>query len=234
MKTYRRTNVPLSKLAAHPQISLASALRLPLIARPLAVLHQRRSHTVFSGNADIFFKAPSDPPSLSGRFGVLYLLRRDILICLGTDPDSGHRLQHSTIWPGAMAVLAGIDLLGKFHRGKDTRGKVGDRFKEFVRTYFQLSSVDADQVLYQLRNSLLHSFGLYSENRGQVYRFRVTATGGTLIESTENDIYLIDLRSLHSEFENAIELYKEELDATPRLQGNFADMFPKYGTIEIG
>jgi hypothetical protein len=61
-----------------------------------------------------------------------------------------------------MAICAGIDLLGKFFAGNDTTGKVESRFRKFSQKYFHLSKKQAITV-FQLRNSLLHSFGLYSE-----------------------------------------------------------------------
>ncbi len=101
---------------------------------------------------DMFFMSPSIAPRRHGTFSQLYLLRRDISACFCA----------SILWPGVMAICAGIDLLGKFLAGNDDGKKVGERFETFLKIYFKISSDDA-KIIYQLRNSLLHSFGLYSE-----------------------------------------------------------------------
>jgi hypothetical protein len=75
-----------------------------------------------------------------------------------------------------MAVLAGIDLLAKFCEGSDNSGGkdkhgVGKRFKKFARKYMRLTKEEAN-LIYQLRNSLLHSFGLYTEEKDKKWRVK--------------------------------------------------------------
>ena len=53
----------------------------------------------------LFFTDPALQPSIPGTLSVLYLLRRDISLCIG---------ERRTLWLGAMGTLAGIDLLAKF------------------------------------------------------------------------------------------------------------------------
>ena len=110
-------------------------------------------------------------------YGVLYLLRRDVCVCLGRDPTSGVHTSHRALLPGAMAILVGIDLLAKFYKGKQD-SRVGDRFREFVCRYFQPISPGDEETIYQLRNSLLHSFGLYSKTKKGEYHFLLTAEEG--------------------------------------------------------
>ena len=70
-----------------------------------------------------------------------------------------------------MAVMAGVDLVAKFLEGKDNTS-VGGRFRKFLEQCFKLASQSDREIIYQLRNSLLHSFGLYSEDStGRIYRF---------------------------------------------------------------
>jgi hypothetical protein len=74
-----------------------------------------------------------------------------------------------------MAVLAGIDLIAKFIY-RDLANEVGKRFTDFVSKY--INNIFHEE-LYQLRNSLLHSFGLYSETRnGKAYHFVLTQGSG--------------------------------------------------------
>lgn len=173
-----------------------------------------------------FFTEPEVAPEAEGDVSVLYLLRRDIKQCIDNE---------TILFPATMAILAGIDLLGKFHSGKDTSPGVGERFKEFVKTYFQQLTPDNAEVLYQLRNALLHSFGLYSRTlKGHVYRFFLVfeAIGGTLIgRERDGNIYIISIKTLYDRFERAIAQYHESLKTDQDLQQNFSRMFLMYGKI---
>jgi len=189
---------------------------------------------MFHPDADLFFEKPGSchpPPS---EFGVLYLLRRDIYRCLGVDPVTNTPTSHPTLWPGAMAILAGIDLLAKFYEGSDAFRGAGDRFEGFIEKYFQLDNVGTDKTtIYQLRNSLMHSFGLYSSAKNQDYHFILTANGASLIKMTPPDKYQVDLVTLHNKFEDSVLHYAIELNYNPGLQCKFQRMFPYYGSIRI-
>jgi len=189
---------------------------------------------MFSSEADIFFRKASERPIIPGTFGVLYLLRRDTLQCLGFDPNTGARNKEPVLWPGGMAILAGIDLTAKFFKGDDNIGGVGQRFKDFIEQNFQHISAGDKETIYQLRNSLLHSFGLYSKTKTQTYHFILTANNSPLVQQTGSDEYKIDLLSLHQQFENAIEKYATDLNTDSTLQSKFSLMFPNYGSIHIG
>lgn len=190
---------------------------------------------MFSAEAELFFESPRKCPAFPNWFGVLYLLRRDVDQCMGLNPNTGGEGNCQALWPAAMGLLAGFDLLGKFFAGSDARGAVGDRFRNFLERFCPNIPQGDRQVVYQLRNSLLHSFGLYSEDRGQVYRFTLTADGsGPLVAHEPPDKYMTDLRVLHREFEAGVESYATALDRDPRLQANFNSMFEKYGRVHIG
>jgi len=193
-------------------------------------------------NLDFFFKDPAIPPTTPGEYGVLYLLRRDIKTCMGIDPNTGNSINCIALFPGAMTILAGIDLLGKFLAGCDdtSGGKVGERFRAFVKEYFEPISSGDEDTIYQLRNALIHSFGLYSEKKRngkvyKVYKFRLNRKGGPLVTPSGGDNYLIDVLTLRKKFETAIECYQADLKANKNdLQNHFKLMFPKYGKISIG
>jgi hypothetical protein len=189
---------------------------------------------MFSADADQFFLSPRTQPTPPSDFGVLYLLRRDIDLCMGVNPNTGQPISCQAEWPATMGILAGVDLLAKFSDGSDTLRKVGERFRKFLGRFFAMNPID-QKVIYQLRNSLLHSFGLYSESNGKVYRFFLTGHGtGVLVSHKPPDQYYVDLRVLHRDFENAVAAYGAALDADPHLQTNFTAMFGKYGRIHIG
>jgi hypothetical protein len=143
-----------------------------------------------------------------------------------------------------MAVLAGIDLLGKFLAGSDKSGRRGrdsvrGRFKSFAQRYLALTDTEA-RLLYQLRNALLHSFGLYSEEtdrKGNVtatYNFLLLTQGsGVLVGHVQDDYYRVDVQLLRYRFNEAIVRYEAELRDTSRqdhqeLSANFGKMFPKH------
>jgi hypothetical protein len=189
---------------------------------------------MFDQRAELFFEDPRNNRQPPNDYGVLYLLRKDVLLCLGWDPVQQIKTSHQAIWPGAMATLAGIDLLAKFYKGNDSSSNVGDRFKKFINKYFQLTNQGDETVIYQLRNSLLHSFGLYSKTTHGNYYFLVTAGEGPLIQQISSDKYQIDLITLHHNFEIALENYRNDLDSDSILQQNFLHMFPYYGAVRIG
>lgn len=189
-----------------------------------------------------FFRNPTEVPEKSDEFSILYLLRRDIKMCLGIDPNNNTKIGYQALWPGTMAILAGIDLVAKFYEGNDeTRnGAVGKRFRQFLKEYFGLNN-EEQKTIYQLRNSLLHSFGLYSKDRkGNEYKFVLTSKQESvqLVQCMENNNYLIDIRTLHKQFEIAIEKYQTDVIADVKykqiLQENFSKMFPKYSATNIG
>jgi hypothetical protein len=183
----------------------------------------------------LFFEDPKRFRPSPGVYGILFLLRRDINSCLGAEEGMSKRSERRIEWPGVMAILAGVDLLAKFLAGNDVHGQVGPRFLEFVRRYFHLPASE-QQIIYQLRNSLLHSFGLYSPGKkGVSYRFRLTACGGPpLVRNLGSDIYQVDVFTLHECFERAVEEYHRDLLADAVLRANFSRMFPNYGSIPIG
>jgi len=190
---------------------------------------------MFSLDATLFFEAPSTQKKIPNEFSVLYLLRRDVCQCMGIDPNTGNPINKSTIWPGTMAILAGIDLLGKFYAGNDQIGQVSKRFKDYVDKYFTGISCKDKDTIYQLRNSLLHSFGLYSKaHNGDIYRFTLAQNRSSFITHTPPDKYLIDINELHNKFENSISRYCTDIESNKNLQNNFNAMFPNYGKIKIG
>jgi hypothetical protein len=189
-----------------------------------------------SEKIDLFFQDPKvhhPAPSTSKQYGILHLLRRDIIRCSGKDPETGQESKIIALWPQTMAVLAGIDLLAKFYEGSDSNA-IGKRFARFVKDNFDISSEKAETI-WQLRNSLLHSFGLFSkDNKGKIYKFKVTNEGGELVSNIGSNQYRIDLLTLNSMFEKAVDKYKKRLLEDACLQKNFQSMFENYGSIYIG
>ena len=189
---------------------------------------------MFDPKADLFFESPRINRTPPADYGVLHLLRRDICLCLGWDPVTQTQTNHHTLWPGGMAILAGIDLVAKYLKGDDTIGQVGQRFRDYIAKYFQPISAGDEETIYQLRNALLHSFGLYSQTKTKTYHFVLSANKSILVQSLGQDIYQIDLRTLHEKFEDSLRKYASDLNADATLQSNFQKMFVNYGAIHFG
>lgn len=181
-----------------------------------------------------FFKKPEENPVLPGKFSTLYLLRRDISICFGVYPkkEAGVKILAGATLPGVMAILAGIDLLGKFYAGDDSiNSGVGSRYRAFTEKYIDQYN---SQTLYQLRNALLHSFGFYSKTPQAEYRFILSQNQNEFIRSDINNTYFINVKILWDKFEKGVDIYFEELLRSPDLQKRFVLMFDNYGSTKIG
>lgn len=184
---------------------------------------------------EFFFQDPKIQIEVN-EASILHLLRRDVYRCMGyTKVNEEQKLIKDEnvapiLWPGIMAVLAGIDLLGKFYAGDDNNNGVHRRFTAYCRKYIDSEN---SEVIFQFRNSLLHSFGLFSKTKDVTYHFQLTALHKELVtvipvNSTFN-YYRIDLYTLWDEFENSIEKYREDLMKNDKLQQKFHKMFELYG-----
>jgi hypothetical protein len=133
-----------------------------------------------------------------------------------------------------MAMLAGVDLLGKFQSGEDESASVGKRFKDFIKqNAMNLGDQDCE-TLYHLRNALLHSFGLYSKSKHREYHFLLTCKPDQpLITELPEPKCQVDLQALNGTFRAMTARYRERLEQDGTLQKNFNDMFAKYGQISI-
>lgn len=181
-------------------------------------------------NIGLFLKHPNDFRGQQGVHSTLYLLRRDASLCFGYDPNNNQRIQCEALFPATMAILAGIDLVAKFVF-RDAPNEVGKRYNEYISKYLDNNF---KEELYQLRNALLHSFGLYSETRtGKVYHFVLTRGLGKLVVQVSEKSYRVDIEVLWKKFETSLEIYHKELLATADLQQIFSEMFPKYGLVGI-
>jgi hypothetical protein len=54
------------------------------------------------------------------------------------------------------------------------------------------------------------------------------------MQHTPPDHYLVDVISLHEDFERAVGEYRRDLNGDSSLEQNFMDMFPNYGVLQIG
>ncbi len=181
---------------------------------------------------DFFFQYDKDPSGKT-QFSNLNLLRRDINTCFNINPnDPNTSLGFSSLWPGTMAILAGIDLLAKFYSGDDAYNKSRPRFINYTNKFIDNK---VSEELYQLRNSLLHSFGLYSTDKNdKVYRFVLSQDKSFFIRHNSTaDKYCVSISTLHEKFEKSITDFSR-IYPTLDSYKKFDELFKKYGITEIG
>ena len=185
---------------------------------------------------ELFFKDPHSPNDVPGDFSSLYLLRKDAWKCYGCDPSNGTETT-PVLFPGAMTVFCGVDLLAKFYESDS--GSVGDRFKNYVRDFFPSGRLSADVPthVYGLRNSLMHSFGMRDRKKkaaGDVcYGIKVDYChkDDLVVELKSGEWFVVDLLLLHEEFEASIEEFKKHLHRNAILHQQFSEMWDRYGSI---
>lgn len=150
------------------------------------------------------------------RFSQLNLLRRHKNICL-------HGSELAT-WPGVMAILAGIEMLGYFYKGGVFKFGSADKFTQFYTNFFfkddHSPQKQTDAInLYKARCAMMHTYGLYTEDydrRGnitKVYYFSINmnTTSPIIYQEPGTDNYVISIPSLDNEFDNAVDNYQEFL-----------------------
>ncbi len=182
-----------------------------------------------------FFEDNSETHPLPYHFSTLYLIVRDVKACLKLNPNVFEDEAFNTYgaeWPAIMTIFSGIDLLGKFLAGDDSNGNVGNRFKEFIIEYFDECNNRTDsEIIYELRNSLAHSFNLYSRH----YNFSLVNNENEplILDISKNSkIYKqINVNFIYLNFRSACFKYQSDVLNTNNiiLRSNFDNMYNKYG-----
>lgn len=180
---------------------------------------------------DFFFMNPNEFKDEPGKKSILYLLRRDIMTCFGINANTNKPIPTAAYFPGVMAVMAGIDLLAKFYAGNDKTKESGSRFLTFTSKYIDIEN---QEIIYGLRNSLMHSFGTYSKGKdGAKKRFRLDTASSVLVQQIETNQFLINIELLRDRFESACEQYYQDVKKSEELQQKFMNMMDDYGYIYI-
>lgn len=187
-------------------------------------------------NLDLFFEDPEKPPSRAGRraphpsgggtfcrqFGTLYKLRREAHTCF--------KAGRSAPWAGAMCVLTGIDLLACFYAGSNQTGGVTSRFLKFVEDCMPPTCKANKDLVYSLRNCLLHNFTA----RHYVNKFRLILDDTPAVFTPDGtDTYLVNLNRLRLDFEQCIQTYKSKIISGSTEERNFNTMFSAIGYMLV-
>jgi len=205
-----------------------------------------------------FANLNTTPPAPS----VLYLLRRDAAQCFGFNPNTYDVTQNPqpvpatyppVLWPGAMTVFTGIDLLGKFLAGVDEgdarppgvnnahpdnwKYSVGGRFNRFAALYLTGNDAAQAELLYQARCAIAHSFSLWARRRqdGQEYSFTLAQQNGAMLLDTRAGALgeieaIIYLYELHSRFQQGVITFSNDYYA--RLEANVAEHAVFQGLVD--
>lgn len=181
----------------------------------------------------LFFKEEKETIEKPGLNSILFILKREIKHCFGINPETGLSNGVYAKWPGTMAIMAGIDLLAKYYFGTLDVKDSSLRFKQFLEDFWNLDKRE-QEIIYQLRNSLLHSFGLYSIGKnGKEYKFTLTESTDKMINISNDNNYLIDIDKLCDAFFLGATNYKNRVLKEEKLKTNLTVVFCKIGAIKI-
>jgi hypothetical protein len=204
-------------------------------------------------NLDFFFADPTDSQHGEGRRqSTLYLLRREVQDCLIGEVVGEHEVlqpsRHARrLFASIMVIFAGIDLLGKFVRGDDAPGpgEIERRFKGLIRAYMPLTpetSAREAHIIWRVRNTVMHSFGLYDRGHTQDRHVAVSNEPWTPNEVSPvaapktvqgTAVWLVSIPRLYLGFIEAVAAYEKDVRARPDLQQGFASMFEHYGSLSV-
>jgi hypothetical protein len=175
-----------------------------------------------------FFLPPENFSQNDSTFSKLHLLRRDILTCYGINPNNGEKINYSVLFPGTITLFAGIDLLAKLYYVNDFKLSSSKRFLNFLENTKLIRKEDAN-ILYQLRNALVHSFGLESIDR--TYQFILTEND--IFIKSSNNKYEISYLKLNSFFEECIFFIHKKIMTDKIFRINFTHKIKEIGFLQI-
>jgi hypothetical protein len=207
-------------------------------------------------NIEFFFADPSTSRSTHPRgdqFSVLYLLRRELLETQGYDPNV--RDAEDTAWKAGAQhrlfaslslMFTGIDLIAKFEQG-DKSGGVAARFQGFLKSSEGGGLDDhAAELLYAVRCSLLHAFGVPDDDalaklgmkQIAIAQRRMASTTlgvGSVSVRTNGEVAEVYIDGMYRVLLDAVDNYRNSLfgRSSQPARNQFDQMFAKYGTIRM-
>ena len=169
---------------------------------------------------------------------VLYHLRREMQFCFFNKIVDESAIQAKdeapwqSIFSGVLLIMCGIDLLGKFLEGDDSTGwgEVGKRFRKYLEDCFDGLSKDQTDLIYTVRNGLVHSFGLYDKDRQKRIVIAPLSPTGEIV-SIRDKRYFLHYKNLYVQFVGSLWKYRGRLEKNAELRKNFDKMFAHYAYI---
>jgi hypothetical protein len=152
---------------------------------------------------DAFFRDPEEDPQETYN-SPIYLLRRDINICLNSSKPA--------IWPATLLLFTGFDILASCYSDK---GGNGAQFKDFCKNLLNIDDRKNDG-LYEFRNALTHDYCLTDVTSGSGRKSKIMVTykeiDTELIEFNKDGVdYRISAYLFKKEFERGLEEMKKWL-----------------------
>jgi len=182
---------------------------------------------------NLFFDDPTHNRVGQSKHGTLWVLRREVDFCMQIDRQKNEPREWPggprALWAGAVTIMAGIDLLSKFYEGHEDTS-VGGRFCRFLERFFSLDDKDS-KLIYQLRNSLVHSFSLGFKVDGQDIGLRFKEHSGLI--TNDATLKIVDLWVLYQQFEKSVFAYRSILEDNAEVRLHFGKMFSKFGTMYL-
>lgn len=130
----------------------------------------------------------------------------------------------------AFALMSALDLLAQLNSGKLNKIGAVKRFKRFTGKYLGLREVD-QEVLYQYRNAVVHTFGQYAfnEKTKQEYRFVYHIDDRLLLKKVSRSVYSVNLPILQLKVEKAAEQFLLDVENDSALKERYNLVYRKVG-----
>jgi hypothetical protein len=182
---------------------------------------------------------------------VLYLLRRELIETIGYDPNvaSEDRVDtngsRSRLFASTILMFTVIDLLAKYMFG--SVGGIGDRFKRFLQSPDGAGMAPSEaELLWAVRNSLVHAFGLPESGRlagtghqsvgiGQRLVSNSGGFDGLVVIAHRGDAAVVYVDGLFRVIKHAVSKYRDTLYGTGVSDSRRAFLlaFSSYGWIQV-
>lgn len=155
---------------------------------------------------EAFFRDPEEDPRETYN-SPIYLLRRDINICLNSSK--------AAIWPATLLIFVGFDILASCYSEKRNNG---EQFKDFCKEILNIDETKSTG-LYSFRNALTHDYGLTDVTPSSGIKSKIMVTykdiDTELIEFDKDSVdYRISAYILKKEFERGLEEIQKWLKMT--------------------
>jgi hypothetical protein len=165
----------------------------------------------------------------------LRLLRRDIMHCLCITPTGNTEL---AIWPAAMAICAGIDLLGYYVKTNGFQERAFDAdpeaFIDYCKKYDIVKTHEDAVTLYSFRCSLMHKYSLYNIYDEKTYVFTVAyrkKRTALISHNQGTNEYWINLYILYKKFEESINHCHQAVITSSGLKNSVSSKIAYLGII---
>jgi hypothetical protein len=208
-------------------------------------------HRISNRTIDFLFRPPTVEPIVPGRQSTVHLVRREIQQTLA---DIQHTEDENTFLEGrepvrlfasTIVICTAFDLLAKLRFGDEDEGSV--TFQRLLVEFGKLRKSEAERV-WEIRNALVHSFGVVIVRRPSKKRARRLSSTRVLLTNDRafSDLWPVQRSGLRRWHISVPGLYvlltdilvslerdlRQPMTTEPRLR--FRRMFQRYGRISIG